>query len=173
MEYWVNNSRENEEGSDIGTGSEIDPFNSIQMVEDIITPLSSHDIHLIGTNKPYQGGLGGFALRSWIFENCDVIYHETDKQKVLFVASRSIPVEVLDGTLPIKTKIFKKFKMKNRRFFLDGGNLVIVRPVYLKGKANDGFKYEKLKNKVTLDIDKLPKKEDVVDRKVTLEKLKK
>ncbi len=172
MEYWVDNARENEAGSDIGVGSEADPFNSIRMVEDIITPLSSHDINLIGTNKPYQGGLGGFALRSWIFENCTVTYHETDTKKVLFVSSRSIPVAVLDGTLPIKTKIFKKFKMKNRRFFLDGDQLVLVRPVYLKGKANAGFKYEKDKNKITLDVDKLPKKEDVVERKATLDKIK-
>ena len=165
MEYWVDNSRENEAGSDIGTGSEADPFNNTQMVEDHITPLSSHTIHLIGTNKPYQGGLGGFALRSWIFENCTVTYHETDTLKVLFVSSRSIPVAVLDGTLPIKTKIFKKFKMKNRRFVLDGDKLVIVRPVYLKEKANNGFQYDKVKNKVILDIDKLPKKEDVITRK--------
>jgi len=171
MEYWVDNSRENEDGSDIGIGSEKDPFNSIRMVEDLIIPLSKHTIHLIGTNRPYQGGLGGFGLKSWIFENCTIKLHETDKLKVVYVTCRTIPVAALDGTLAVKSDIFKNYKMNNRRFILDGNQLVLTRPVYLKGKVNEGFTLDKVLNKVTLDIAKLPTKTDLIIKSVTIEAL--
>ena len=156
-EYWINNSPDGV----TGTGTEKDPYSRVALLEAVIVPGSIHAIHLVGTNKPYEGGLGGYALKGWIFKNCAVIKDET-KGTVLFYSTRTIPISLMSGLTANKTlDIHPKFNMDNRRFIRDGDNLLLSRPEYLGDNADDGFAFNSETCVMTLNVDLIPKKNDV------------
>ena len=155
-EYWVNNS------SDVitGTGTEKDPYSRVALLEMAILPANIHTIHLVGTNKPYKGGLGGYGLALWFFGNCTIVKDET-KGEVLFYSTRTFPIYALLGLASIKTlDIPPEFKMDTRRFIRDGDNLLLSRPEYLGDEADDGFAFNSETKVMTLNVDLIPKKGD-------------
>ncbi len=160
-EYWVDNSRENEEMTAMGTGTEQDPFNMVRSVEKIIVPGAAHTIHLEGTNKPYKGGLGGQDLKSWYFMHCTVVKHETATKKVTFTACRTVPINLMTGMSNMKTMTIEgKFRMGEYRFIKDGNHLLLTRPDKLGDNADDGFSYDEKTKVLTIDTDAVPVKED-------------
>ncbi len=165
--YWVDNSRENEAGGDIGTGIEEDPYNKISIVEKLITAGSDHEINIVGSMKPYQGGFGGHALKHWIFKNCKVIKHETKTKKVIFTATRSIPVTALTGEPGAKAlDISPYFKQGEYRYVIADGKVTLTRPFKLGVKKDQGISF--VEKKARINTSTIPTKKDLESRLTTL-----
>ncbi len=138
-EYWIDNSRENEDMTAMGTGTKQDPFNMVSSVEKIIVPGSAHTVHLEGTNKPYKGGFGGKGLKRWIFRNCTIVKHETIDKKVTFSATRTLPISALTGDPVRDARLFRRLRMEGKRLYRDGDNLVLTNPFQLGRHHRKGF----------------------------------
>ncbi len=164
--YWVDNSRENELQGDIGTGIEKDPYNKIAIVEKLITAGSEHEINLVGSLKPYQGGFGGHALKHWIFKNCTVTKHEK-VYPVMFTSTRSIPVASLTGADGANIlDISDDFDQSEYRYYNDGTNIILTRPFTLGAKKDQGILF--VEKKARINTSTIPTKKDLESRLTTL-----
>lgn len=173
-EYWVDNSIEltitsvDETTHEItetvlpeGKGAKDDPFSKIKSLEAVVTPGSVHTINLIGTDTPYEGGLGGHGLKKWIFWGCVIVKHE-DAGKVLFYSTRTIPSSALSGLTSVKTlHVNNKFRADNYRFVRDGTDLKLIRPDRLGEKQDDGFSYDAATSQLTINTITVPTVSDV------------
>lgn len=140
-------------------GSIGNPFISISELGNVVEAGSSHTIHLIGSKKPYQGGLGGRSLNQWVYGNCVIVKDETI-DPVVFYSTRTIlsgQLAVTNGKMIIKVP--NGFDIEKYRFKKDGSsNMTLTRPNNkdITGSTTDGFLYDSNKQEVVLTISDVP-----------------